>query len=108
MGRLATHRGEGKAVTIKFLDDDLRRQRTPTFDSGPIRSHLTLVALREGRNAEAEDCRRDAPEWDVYRLQSSPAAFIGVVYAHDKADAIAIKEHKIRLADQKLLLATPR
>jgi hypothetical protein len=54
--------------------------------------------------------RREPPAWEVYRLKSSPAAFVGVVYAHDKASAIAaaIEEHKIGPADQKRLLARPR
>jgi len=33
---------------------------------------------------------------------------IGLVYAQEKADVIAIDERKASLADQKLLLTTPR
>jgi hypothetical protein len=33
--------------------------------------------------------RRQAPEWDIYRLRGSPATFVGRVAAKDKAAAIA-------------------
>ena len=54
--------------------------------------------------------RRQRPQWEVYRLKSSLAAFVGVVYAHDKEGAIAaaIEEHNIRPADQNRLIARPR
>ena len=54
--------------------------------------------------------RREPPAWEVYRLKSSPAAFVGLVHAEDEeaAIALAIEEHKIRPADQKRLFARPR
>ncbi len=54
--------------------------------------------------------RREPPALEVYRFKSSPAAFIGVLYADGKASASAgaIKERNIRPADQKRLLARPR
>jgi hypothetical protein len=54
--------------------------------------------------------RQPPPAWEVYRLKSSPAAFIDLVYARDEEAAIAaaIEEHKIRPADQKRLFARPR
>jgi hypothetical protein len=44
--------------------------------------------------------RRQPLAWEVYRLKSSPAAFVGLVYAHDEESALvaAIEEHKIRPA----------
>ena len=49
-------------------------------------------------------------EWEVYRLKSSPAAFLGIVYAEDEESALAaaIEQHGIRPADQKRLIARPR
>ena len=49
-------------------------------------------------------------EWEVYRLKSSPAAFLGIVYAEDeqRALAAAIEQHGIKPADQKRLIARPR
>ena len=46
--------------------------------------------------------RREPPAWEVYRLKSSPAAFVGLVYAEDEetAIAVAIEEHNVRPADQ--------
>jgi hypothetical protein len=43
-------------------------------------------------------------------LKSSPAAFLGIVYAEDEESALAvvIEQHNLRLADQKRLLARPR
>jgi hypothetical protein len=54
--------------------------------------------MRKPKKARAGNRRSG----EVYRLKSSPAAFVGVVYAHDKEGAIAaaIEEHKIRPADQ--------
>lgn len=54
--------------------------------------------------------RRLPAQWEVYRLKSSPAAFVGLVYAEDEEAALAraIEEHKIRPADQKRLFARPR
>lgn len=54
--------------------------------------------------------RQPPPQWEVYRLKGSPAAFIGVVYARDKESArvAAIEEHNIRPADQNRLLLRPR
>jgi 1,2-phenylacetyl-CoA epoxidase PaaB subunit len=54
--------------------------------------------------------RREPPAWEVYRRKSSPAAFVGLVYAEDEETALAraIEEHKIRPADQKRLFARPR
>jgi hypothetical protein len=54
--------------------------------------------------------RREPPAWDVYCLKSSPAAFVGLVYAEDEetAIAVAIEEHNVRPADQKRLFARPR
>jgi hypothetical protein len=42
--------------------------------------------------------RQPPPAWEVYRLKSSPAAFVGLVYAEDEetAFALAIDERKIR------------
>jgi hypothetical protein len=64
------------------------------------------VALRKPK----KPARREPPAWEVYRLKSSPAALLGVVYAEDEegAIAVAIEEHKIRPADQKRLFARPR
>jgi len=33
--------------------------------------------------------RREPPAWEVYRLKSSPAAFVGLVYAEDEESALA-------------------
>jgi hypothetical protein len=54
--------------------------------------------------------RRSAPEWDVYRIKSSPAAFIGRVTAKDKANAIAaaIEQYAVPARHQKRLLALRR
>jgi hypothetical protein len=54
--------------------------------------------------------RRESPAWEVYRLKSSPAAFVGLVYAEDEesALAVAIREHNIRPADQKRFFDRPR
>jgi 1,2-phenylacetyl-CoA epoxidase PaaB subunit len=54
--------------------------------------------------------RREPPAWEVYRLKSSPAAFLGIVYAEDEESALAaaIKEHNVRPVDQKRLFARPR
>jgi 1,2-phenylacetyl-CoA epoxidase PaaB subunit len=45
--------------------------------------------------------RREQPAWEVYRLKSSPAAFLGIVYAEDEESALAaaIEQHGIRPAD---------
>jgi hypothetical protein len=55
--------------------------------------------------------RRRAPpaQWEIYRLKSSPAAFVGLVYAasSEAAIAAAIEEHKIRPVDQERLIARP-
>jgi hypothetical protein len=44
-------------------------------------------------------------EWKAYRLKGSPAAFIGVVYAHDEKAALkaAVKEFKITPDPRALL-----
>jgi 1,2-phenylacetyl-CoA epoxidase PaaB subunit len=44
--------------------------------------------------------------WEVLRLKSTPAAFIGLVHAPDEKTALetAIKELKIRPEDRKRLL----
>ena len=57
-----------------------------------------------------KSARREPPAWEVYRLKSSPAAFVGIVYAEDEKSALttAIEEHKIRPADQKRLIARLR
>jgi hypothetical protein len=54
--------------------------------------------------------RREPPAWEVYRLKSSPASFLGIVYAEDEQGALAaaIEQHDIRPADQKRLIARPR
>jgi hypothetical protein len=54
--------------------------------------------------------RREAPEWDVYRLRGSPAAFVGRVTAKDKAAAIAaaIELYAVPERHQKRLLALRR
>ncbi len=54
--------------------------------------------------------RRQPPAWEVFRRKSSPAAFVGLVYAEDEESALAaaIEEHRIRPADQKRLTARPR
>ena len=47
------------------------------------------------------------PQWKVYRLKGSPAAFLGLVYAPDEKSALkaAIKELKISNPEhQKRLL----
>ena len=46
--------------------------------------------------------RRQPPAWKVFRLKSSPAAFVGFVYADSSEAAIAaaIEEHNIRKPDQ--------
>jgi hypothetical protein len=67
--------------------------------------------LRESEMRKSKKpVRREPPAWEVYRLKSSPAAFIDLVYARDEEAAIAaaIEEHKIRPADQKRLFARPR
>jgi hypothetical protein len=50
--------------------------------------------------------RRKPPAW--YRLKSSPAAFLGIVYAEDEESALAaaIEQDRIRPAEQ--LIARPR
>jgi hypothetical protein len=63
------------------------------------------------RMLKLKPARRQPPaQWEVCRLKSSPAAFVGLVYADDEetAIAVAIEEHKIRPADQKRLFARPR
>jgi hypothetical protein len=54
--------------------------------------------------------RREPPAWEVYRLKSSPAAFLGIVYAENEESALAaaIKEHNVRPFDRKRLGARPR
>jgi hypothetical protein len=53
--------------------------------------------------------RREPTAWKVYRLKSSPAAFLGIVYAdHEESALAAIEEHGIKPADQKRLIAGPR
>jgi 1,2-phenylacetyl-CoA epoxidase PaaB subunit len=44
--------------------------------------------------------RRKPPAWEVYRLKSSPAAFLGIVYAEDEESALAaaIEQDRIRPA----------
>lgn len=71
-----------------------------------IRQYLAY-RVREGRELRKpkKPARQQAPEWDVCRLKSSPAAFVGLVYAEEPAPARAIEEHKIRPADQKRLFA---
>jgi hypothetical protein len=50
--------------------------------------------------------RKKQLAWEILRLQSSRAAFVGLVYAPDEKSALktAIKELKIRPADEKRLL----
>ena len=45
-------------------------------------------------------------KWEVYRLKAWPAAFIGIVYAHDEKAALkaAIKEFEIAPDQQDRLL----
>jgi hypothetical protein len=60
------------------------------------------------RKPSKKPARREAaPEWDVYRLRGSPAAFIGRVTAKDKAAAIAaaIDLYAVPERYQKRLLA---
>jgi 1,2-phenylacetyl-CoA epoxidase PaaB subunit len=67
--------------------------------------------LREGDVPKSKNPRRrEPPAWEVCRLKSSPAAFVGLVYAEDEEAALAraIEEHKIRPADQKRLFVRPR
>ena len=54
--------------------------------------------------------RREPPVWEVYRLKSSPAAFVGRVVAKDKAAAItaAIEQFAVPPRHQKRLLALRR
>jgi hypothetical protein len=54
--------------------------------------------------------RQPLTQWEVYRLKSTPAVFVGLVYADDEASALkaAIAGHNIRPADQKRLIARPR
>jgi len=49
-------------------------------------------------------------EWEVIRLKATPAAFVGLVQAPDKASALktAIKQFNIRREDQSRLLIRPR
>ncbi len=71
---------------------------------------VTVVRVRVQLRKPKKTTRREPAACEVYRLKSSPAAFIGVLYADDKASAsaAAIKERNIRPADQKRLLARPR
>ncbi len=51
--------------------------------------------------------RKKPPQWEVYRLKGSPAAFLGLVYASDQKSALkaAVKELKISNPEhQKRLL----
>jgi hypothetical protein len=45
--------------------------------------------------------RKRATEWEVIRIKATPAAFVGLVQAPDKASAlrIAIKQFNIRRED---------
>ena len=54
--------------------------------------------------------RKRETEWEVIRLKATPAAFVGLVQAPDKASALktAIKRFNIRREDQSRLLARPR
>jgi hypothetical protein len=49
-------------------------------------------------------------EWDIFRLKSSPAAFIGRVVAKEKAAAIAaaIEQYAVPPRHRKRLLALRR
>ena len=53
--------------------------------------------------------RKKQRPWEVLRLKSSPAAFVGLVYAPDEKSALktAIKELKIRPEDEDRLLVRP-
>jgi hypothetical protein len=54
--------------------------------------------------------RREPLASEAYRLKSSPAAFVGLLYADtvEAAIAAAVEEHDIKLADEKRLFARPR
>ena len=54
--------------------------------------------------------RKRETEWEVIRLKATPAAFVGLVRAPDKASALktAIKRFNIRREDQSRLLVRPR
>lgn len=54
--------------------------------------------------------RREPLASEAYRLKSSPAAFVGLVYADtvEAAIAAAVEEHNIKSADQKRLFARTR
>ena len=64
----------------------------------------------EGMRKSKKSGRRQPPAWKVYRLKSSPAVFVGIVYAEDEESALAaaIEEHNIRQADQKRLIVRAR
>ena len=49
--------------------------------------------------------RKRETEWEVIRLKATPAAFVGLVHAPDKATALrtAIKQFDIRREDQSRL-----
>ena len=54
--------------------------------------------------------RKREAEWQVIRLKATPAAFVGLVQAPDKASALktAIRQFNIRREDQSRLLIRPR
>jgi hypothetical protein len=62
------------------------------------------------RKPSKKSARREPQEWDVYRLKSSPAAFVGRVTAKDKTAAIAaaIDLYAVPPRHQKRLLALRR
>ena len=51
--------------------------------------------------------KKRTPTWEIRRIKATPAAFVGLVYAPDRASAVkaAIKQYGIRPQDQKSLIA---
>ena len=51
--------------------------------------------------------KKRTPTWEIRRIKATPAAFIGLVNAPDKTNAVkaAIKQFAIRPQDQRSLIA---
>ena len=71
---------------------------------------LELGNFAAGRYISHMPKRKRETEWEVIRLKATPAAFVGLVQAPDKATALktAIKQFNIRREDQSRLLIRPR
>ena len=71
-----------------------------------LRNNVELGNFAAGRHISRMPKRKRETEWEVIRLKTTPAAFVGLVHAPDAETAI--KQFNIRREDQSRLPIRPR